>query len=202
LCAEERTAIEKMGSEGKSIREMARELGRGPSTVSREVRRVPISARPPGADDRTEFGHWEGDSIVGATKAAAIRTEVERKTRHLKARLVPGATSQGALDAQLAMFRRLPKAARKSTTCDNGSEHAKWAEPRKRLGTMTYFAAPYHSWERGANERANGLIRRHWPKRTNFEHVTSQDLQDRVGQINNRPMAILGHLTPAEALAD
>jgi IS30 family transposase len=161
--------------------------------------RVPITARPPGADDRTEFGHWEGDSIVGATKDAAVRTEIERKTRYLKARLVPGTTSQGALDAQIGMFARLPAAARKSTTCDNGSEHAKWADLKTRIGVQTYFAAPYHSWERGANERANGLIRRYWPKRTNFEHVTDQELQDCVEEINNRPMAVLGYHTPAEA---
>jgi IS30 family transposase len=161
--------------------------------------RVPITARPQGASDRTEFGHWEGDSIIGATKHAAIRTEIERKTRYLMARLVPGTTSQGALDAQLSMFKPLPKAARKSTCCDNGPEHAKWVDLKRKLGAMTYFAAPCHSWERGANERANGLIRRYWPKRTNFEQVTPQELQDAVNEINNRPMAILGYLTPAEA---
>jgi IS30 family transposase len=161
--------------------------------------RVPITARPEQASDRSEFGHWEGDSIVGATKHAAIRTEVERKTRYLQARLVPGTTSQGALTAQLAIFKPLPKAARKSTCCDNGSEHAKWAELKRRLGTMTYFAAPYHSWERGTNERANGLIRRYWPKRTDFEPLTPEELQDAVNEINNRPMAVLGYLTPAEA---
>jgi IS30 family transposase len=161
--------------------------------------RVPITARPRGADDRAEFGHWEGDTILGATSAAAIRTEIERKTRYLAARLTPGTTSQGALDAQLAMFARLPPAARVSTTCDNGPEHAKWADLKRRLGVQTYFAAPYHSWERGSNERANGLIRRYWPKRTNFEHIADQDLQDAVDEINNRPMAVLGYHTPAEA---
>ena len=45
---------------------------------------------------------------------------------------------------------------------------------------MTYFAAPYHSWERGTNERANGMIRRYWPKRTNLEHLADKDLQDAV----------------------
>jgi IS30 family transposase len=161
--------------------------------------RIPIASRPPGASNRTEFGHWEGDSIIGATKNAAIRTEVERKTRYLQARLVPGTTSQGALDAQIDMFTPLPRAARKTTTCDNGSEHAKWKDLRRRLRVLTYFAQPYHSWERGTNERTNGLIRRYWPKGTNFEPLTDQDLQDAVDEINNRPMAILDYHTPAEA---
>jgi IS30 family transposase len=161
--------------------------------------RIPIDQRPEEASNRTRFGHWEGDSIVGATKDAAIRTEVERKTRYPLAALVPGTTSQGVLDAQLVMFKPLLKAARKSTTCDNGSEHAKWAELKRRLGMVTYFAHPYHSWERGTNERTNGMIRRYWPKKTNFEPITPAELQDTVNEINNRPMAILGYLTPAEA---
>jgi IS30 family transposase len=161
--------------------------------------RIPIELRPQGASDRTEFGHWEGDTIVGATKGAAIRTEVERKTRYLQARLVPGTTSQAALDAQIAMFKHLPRAARKTTTCDNGPEHAKWKDLKRRLGVVTYFARPYHSWERGTNERANGLIRRYWPKRTNLEPITDQELQDAIHEINNRPMAILGYHTPTEA---
>jgi IS30 family transposase len=161
--------------------------------------RVPITDRPQGASDRTEFGHWEGDTIIGATKNAAIRTEIERKTRYLAARLVPGATSQGALDAQIDIFKHLPNPARKTTTCDNGPEHAKWKDLQQRLKTMTYFAHPYHSWERGTNERTNGLIRRYWPKKTNFESLTNQELQDTVNEINNRPMAILGYRTPTEA---
>jgi IS30 family transposase len=166
---------------------------------SKPVGRVPIGQRPQAASDRSEFGHWEGDSIIGATRNTAIRTEIERKTRYLKARLVPGTTSQAALDAQIAIFKPLPQAARKSTTCDNGPEHAKWAELKQRLGIQTYFATPYHSWERGANERANGLIRRYWPKRTNLEHITAEELQDAIDEINNRPMAVLGYRTPAEA---
>jgi IS30 family transposase len=161
--------------------------------------RTPISTRPEPINDRTEFGHWEGDTIIGGTQTVAIRTEIERKTRYLQARLVAGVSSDPALKAQISIFRPLPKAARKSTTCDNGPEHALHATLKKRLGMVTYFARPYHSWERGTNERANGLIRRYWPKRTNFETITNDDLQAVIDEINNRPMAILGYHTPTEA---
>jgi len=161
--------------------------------------RTPISERPPEVNDRSQFGHWEGDTIIGATTKAAIRTEVERKTRFLKAKIVTDTGSQAALDAQVAMFARMPAAARRSTTCDNGSEHAKHLELKQRLGIATYFAQPYHSWERGTNERTNGLIRRYWPKRTDFTTITTSDLRDAVAEINNRPMAILNYRTPAEA---
>ena len=161
--------------------------------------RTPISDRPTQVNDRSQFGHWEGDTIIGGTTKAAIRTEVERKTRYVQARLVQGAGSKAALKAQLVMFQRLPEAARRSTTCDNGSEHALHQKLKDRLGMVTYFARPYHSWERGTNERTNGLIRRYWPKRTNFETICDRDLQDAVNEINNRPMAILGYRTPTEA---
>jgi len=164
--------------------------------------RTPISERPPAADQRTQFGHWEGDTIVGATKDHAVRTEVERKTRYLVARKVVGTTSASALQAQTRMFSPLPPLARLSTTCDNGPEHAKHATLAALVGTCTYFARPYHSWERGTNERTNGLLRRYFPKRTDFATVTDHDLQAAVTEINNRPMAVLGYRTPAEAFHD
>jgi IS30 family transposase len=149
--------------------------------------RVPITDRPQGATDRTEFGHWEGDSIVGATKNAAIRTEIERKTRYLQARLVPGTTSQGALDAQTDVFKPLPAAARKSTTCDNGSEHAKHQDLKNTLGVQTYFAHPYHSWERGTNERTNAMIRRYWPMAVLDYHTPTEAFQAELEQLHSTP---------------
>jgi IS30 family transposase len=160
--------------------------------------RTPISARPSEADDRSQFGHWEGDTIIGAT-ATGVRTEVERQTRFIKARLVPGTGSQAAYDAQMMMFRRLPPLARRSTTCDNGSEHALHAKLNKSLAMVTYFARPYHSWERGTNENRNGMIRRYFPKRFDFNTIGQRDLDEVIAEINNRPMAILGYQTPAEA---
>jgi IS30 family transposase len=164
--------------------------------------RTPIDDRPGQADSRAEFGHWEGDSVVGAKNRGGVRTEVERRTRFLMARHVPAITSDAALEAQLDMFTPLPAAARLSTTCDNGPEHARHAELRDRLGTTTYFAHAYHAWERGTNENRNGLIRRYYPKRTDFTHVTPEELQDRINEINNRPMAILGYQTPTEAFQE
>ena len=178
----------------------ARRHGRaGRKTVRSTPRgRVPISERPEAADQRAEFGHWEGDSVVGKDHGASVRTEVERVSRYLQARIVDRLTADDALAAQLDMFAALPPEARRSTTCDNGSEHANHHLLKDQLGMTTYFAQPYHSWERGTNENRNGLIRRYWPKRTDFAHVSPQDLQDAIDEINNRPMAILGYLTPAE----
>ena len=98
--------------------------------------RVPISERPPEADGRSAFGHWEADSVIGV--GCNLHTEVERRTRFLMARIVPDKTAGESVGAQLDMFSPLPAGARVSVTHDNGTEFAPttkgcatgWAWPR------------------------------------------------------------------------
>ncbi|MEZ9200525.1 IS30 family transposase, partial [Shewanella sp. 10N.286.54.B9] len=66
------------------------------------------------------------------------------------------------------------------------------------VGIDIYFADPYSSWQRGANEHANGLLRRYFPKGTDFSSVTSEQLETIVNLINSRPRKILNYKTPAE----
>jgi len=61
-------------------------------------------------------------------------------------------------------------------TGDNGKEFAEHKTIAKTLGIDFYFARPYHSWERGANENTNGLIRQYFPKGSSFNHVTDADI--------------------------
>ncbi len=63
-----------------------------------------------------------------------------------------------------------------------------------------FFARPYHSWERGANENTNGLIRQYFPKGSSFENITNQKIQDVQHKLNNRPRKKLNFLTPNEFL--
>ncbi len=62
----------------------------------------------------------------------------------------------------------------------------------------TYFADPYSSWQRGTNEYHNGLLRRYLPKGTDFSHLTTEELDDILLEINNRPRKCLGFYTPIE----
>ncbi len=66
------------------------------------------------------------------------------------------------------------------------------------LGCKIYFARPYHSWERGANENVNGLIRQYFPKGTDFDDLTDEQIQAVEQAINLRPRKRLGYRAPIE----
>lgn len=161
--------------------------------------RIDISQRPAIIETREEIGHWEGDSIVGVGKGAALHTQVERKTRLFKIRKIERKTAENTAEAMISIFSVIPEKLRKSSTEDNGSEFTKWETVSNELGIDIYFAQPYHSWERGSNEKANGLVRRFFPKRTNFDDVTDEEIQAVEDWINNRPMKCLDFRTPNEA---
>ncbi len=72
----------------------------------------------------------------------------------------------------------------------------------KSLSAETYFCHPYHSWERGTNENANGLIRQYFPKKREFLSVEDDELTEAMRRIDNRPRKILGWKTPIQVFTD
>ena len=83
-------------------------------------------------------------------------------------------------------------------TADNGKEFAGHQTISQVLGVDFFFAKPYHSWERGANENTNGLIRQYFHKKTNFENITDEEIQAVENILNNRPRKRLGYRTPLD----
>jgi IS30 family transposase len=160
--------------------------------------RVSIHKRSKKIDKRKEFGHWEGDSIVGKNHKSAIHTEVERLSRYLLARKLTGFKPEETVDNQIKIFDNLPVKAKRSTTVDNGLEFANHLLLKKEVNMITYFADPYASWQRGTNEYHNGLLRRYLPKRTDFNTITQEELGDIVNEINSRPRKCLNYQTPKE----
>ena len=132
---------------------------------SRIPHRVSIHDRPAEVEDRSAFGHWEGDSVLGLKSVGdGIHTEVERSSRLMMATKVKTITSRDGVNAQKQLFAKLPVHARVSTTMDNGPEMHLHGELGAELGMDTYFADPYSSWQRGTNEHHNGRLRRYFPK--------------------------------------
>ena len=83
-------------------------------------------------------------------------------------------------------------------TFDNGKEFAKHKELAKELDADIYFAHPYATWERGLNENTNGLIRQYFPKCGDLSLVTTEEIEDAMSGLNNRPRKTLEYKTPAE----
>lgn len=159
--------------------------------------RVSIHLRPKGVETRKEFGHWEGDTVIGKQeKSQVIHTEVERKTRFLAAKLVSSKKVEETLSAQREIFKNYFC---QSVTTDNGFEFI-GHEDLKKLGIATYFADPYASWQRGTNEYHNGLLRRYLPKKSGFEDLAQEELDDIVWEINNRPRKVHQFRTAQEML--
>ncbi len=86
----------------------------------------------------------------------------------------------------------------KTVTFDNVNEFAYHKEIATTLNCKTYFAKPYHSWERGQNENANGLLRQYFPKQMEPIDFTKKEFYDAVHKLNSRPRNCLGYKTPYE----
>ncbi|MCF6443122.1 IS30 family transposase, partial [Pseudoalteromonas luteoviolacea] len=96
------------------------------------------------------------------------------------------------------MFSEIPPNKRRTLTLDNGKEFSLFKELEDPLSIDIYFADPYCSWQRGTNEHTNGLIRRYFPKKTDFSTITEEELAEVVYKINSRPRKILNYQTAEE----
>nr|WP_245891668.1 IS30 family transposase [Flavobacterium faecale] len=83
-------------------------------------------------------------------------------------------------------------------TSDNGKEFANHKKVSEILEISYFFANPYCSWERGANENLNGLVRQYFPKKYNFDLITEEEVLRVTNKLNNRPRKRFGFKSPNE----
>lgn len=164
--------------------------------------RISIHDRPKIISRRKQFGHWEGDSIVGRNHISGLHTEYERVSSLTRFEKLERITATETVKASKKIFGVLPQKARLSTTLDNGSENTNHAEVKVALGVQAYFADPYSSWQRGGNENCNLWIRYYFPKRTDFSTITDEELKDVEWELNNRPRKRLKFKTPQEVFTE
>ena len=90
----------------------------------------------------------------------------------------------------------------KSITTDNGSEFLEYEKLRESIygGTrfQLYYCHSYAAWEKGSNENHNRMIRRWFPKGTDFTHISPEQIAEVQEWMNNYPRKILGWLAPNE----
>ena len=158
-----------------------------------------IDTRPIEVEERQRIGHWEDDSIVySLTCPVRLRTMNERRSGII---FIPKAQNRTMTEANRItkeMLRVIPKRLAKTLTRDRGSENMGYEELEKDLGIHCFFAHAYHSWERGSNENGNGLIRRFFPKGTDFRTVSNEEIKKVEYLLNTRPRKRLDWKTPYE----
>ena len=160
-----------------------------------------IRERMPEANNRTEYGHLEGDLIVSSGNDSYILTMVDRKAKHLWGLSLPQKDSAIVLRGIVEALEELPSGFVKSLTFDNGSEFALHHDMEKALKCKVFFADPYSSWQRGLSEHTNARIRQYLPKKTSFAGLTDEQLDLIINEINSRPRKSLGWLPPDQVLA-
>ena len=166
-----------------------------------------IEYRPEEANKREEYGHWEGDLVIGTkTKGAVLFTLTERKTREEIIMKLSDKTAESvakALDKLERKYRKKFYRKFKTITFDNGPEFKKWERlekscRRNKKRISVYYAHPYCSGERGSNENNNRLIRRFIPKGKDITPITEEYIQKIEDWINNLPRPMFGFKTALE----
>ena len=159
--------------------------------------RVSIEERPDVVERRNRIGDWEGDTVIGKGRKGALLTLVERKSLYTVIKRLTGKRADLlAKEAIKAMIDMKDKV--KTITFDNGLEFSAHESIAEGLEAAIYFAHPYASWERGINENTNGLIRQYFPKDTNFNEVTDEDIEFVMDRLNARPRATRNFKSPNE----
>jgi transposase, IS30 family len=158
--------------------------------------RLSVAERPVAALDRLECGHMEYDSVVsgkehGRPKSSfALAVLTERATRLVSARIVPNLRPDGFAEAIAGMGSSMYI---QSFTTDNGIENKQHRLITQATGAKVYFTDPYSSWQKGGVENANKMLRRYFPKGTDFKLVTQKQVDQAVALINQKPRKILGY---------
>jgi IS30 family transposase len=155
-----------------------------------------ISERPAEVETRARVGHWEADTLLGTGSKDCVVTLVERKTGLVLIGKLADRTARSLSRRAISLMRHGGRF--ETVTADNGTEFHDYQRIEKRAGVVFYFARPYHSWERGSNENANGLIRQYLPKGESMAGLTQHRCNAIARGLNTRPRKRLGFRTPLE----
>ena len=160
-----------------------------------------ISERPAYINNRSQIGHWEGDTVIGRDRHHCIVTLVERKTGFV---IIKKITARTAEQVTTVCIQAIKEHGRmfKTITFDNGTEFHGYKDIEEATSVKCYFATPYHSWERGTNENTNGLIRQYLPKRSCMKDITQADCDRIAFRLNTRPRKRHCYKTPEELYYD
>ena len=157
-----------------------------------------IEERPAEIEARDVAGHWEIDTVMGASwEKPCIVTLVERATGYLMIGKLPNRTTKALNRRVIEMVKGAPMPC-DTITSDNGTEFHGYAEIEAATGTTIYFARPHHPWQRGTNENTNGLIRQYLPKGKSMANLTQKQCDAIAHKLNTRPRKRYDYQTPEQ----
>lgn len=161
-----------------------------------------IEERPAIVDRRTRVGDWEDDTMVSRQSLVRLKSINERASGVVFLGKMSDGTSEESTRVVCEKLGMIPSPWRRTLTRDRGSENMDWATIEHKLSVDVYFAHPYCSQERGSNENLNGLVRRFFPKKTDFAKVSDEEIHRVEYLLNTRPRKRFGGKTPLEVLLE
>ena len=166
-----------------------------------------IELRPEIINNRERFGDWELDTVVSTSKGQhqCLMTLTDRKIRFEIIAKLNGKTKEEVIK-KIRKIKSIIKDSLndiiKSISTDNGAEFSGWKEIQEILNTTVYFCHPYSSYEKGTNEKHNGIIRYFIPKGELIENYSEKDIEEIANWMNNYPRKIFGYRTQIEMLKE
>jgi IS30 family transposase len=157
--------------------------------------RVSIHQREETINERKRIGDWETDSVIFSGKSI-LSTQVERKSRLCRIHKCEDKSALASEKALRDSINSLPNLWL-TITRDNGGENVLHHETK----IPSYFCDPYSSWQKGGVENLNGLIREYFPKKSNLDTISEEEIYLIQEKLNNRPRKCLNYLTPNEVIA-
>ena len=155
-----------------------------------------IEERADEINNRTVFGHWEIDTVVGKKESSSVLLSLdERLTRKRHLVKIPSRSSDAVrlgLEKIAKLYGENFENVFKSVTSDNGSEFVDLGSYLPK-STKVYYAHPYSSYERGTNEKQNSLVRRFFPKGKSFDNITDEQIAFVENWINNLPRKLFNY---------
>ena len=155
--------------------------------------RLGLANRPKEAETRLESGHCEIDTVVSCIGGrGGLLVPVDRMTRKCVIARI-GRIGQRAVNRALARMAKIGALGEvKSVTADNGSEFLKPNAIRRILNCGVYYTRAYASWEKGSVENVNRMIRRWYPKGTDFSKHANAEISALQHTINSINRQLLG----------
>lgn len=162
--------------------------------------RVDIDLRPAIVESKERVGDLEIDLVIGKDHDGALLTVNDRATGMLKMAKIDSKEAS-VVEAKLIEILEEWKPFLQTITSDNGKEFANHKTIADALNILYFFAKPYQSWQRGANENLNGLIRQYFPKKSDFKLINKEYVKEIENKLNNRPRKRYGFKTPNEVFS-